>query len=205
MITIIFGSGVLHKDSSCNLLVIARKYMYVNSGGFSSHLKNCGNVVRCKVFTTVKILMMVSWITILCSLVGDYQHCTGTCCFYLQDRKGVDTDYIVPCPWRQQTKTDKLSLTLDMLMTWYFAIHTHILSTVITVRLAFPTQSLCMRPNCQGSLWLSFMGVIKQTVNMIFAEFVIWKIGRDFYFSHRALNFVQLLLHTMNVARITLA
>jgi hypothetical protein len=36
---------------------------------------------------------------------------------------------------------------------------------------------------------LSFMGVIKQTVDLIFAEFVVWKIGREFYFSHRALNF----------------
>jgi hypothetical protein len=39
-----------------------------------------------------------------------------------------------------------------------------------------------MRPNFQGLPWLSFMGVIKQTVDIIFAEFVVWKIGRDFYF-----------------------
>ena len=65
---------------------------------------------------------------------------------------------------------------------------------LITVRLAFPTQSLCMRPNFQGLPWLSFMGVIKQTVDMIFAEFVVWKIGRDFYFSHRALNFCTALI-----------
>jgi hypothetical protein len=62
-----------------------------------------------------------------------------------------------------------------------------------------------MGPNFQGLPWLSFMGVIKQTVDMIFAEFVVWKIRRDFYFSHQALIFVQLLLHTMNVARITCA
>lgn len=71
MVTITFGSGVLHKDSPCNLLVIARKCMYVNSDGLSSHLKNCRNVVRSKVFTTLKILTMVFWITIFCSLVGD--------------------------------------------------------------------------------------------------------------------------------------
>jgi len=71
--------------------------MYVNLGGLSSHLKNCRNVVRSTVFTTVKILMMVFWITIFCNLVGDYQHCIGTCCFHLQDGKGVVTDYIVPC------------------------------------------------------------------------------------------------------------
>jgi hypothetical protein len=41
-----------------------------------------------------------------------------------------------------------------------------------------------MRHNVQGLPWLSFMGVIKETVDMIFAEFVVWKIGRDFYFSH---------------------
>jgi hypothetical protein len=51
-----------------------------------------------------------------------------------------------------------------------------------------------MRPNFQGLPWLSFMGMIKQTVNMIFAEFVVWKIDRDFYFSHRALNFCTALI-----------
>jgi len=70
--------------------------MYVNSGRLSSHSKNFRNVVSSKVFTTVKILTTVFWITILCILVGDYQHCIGTCCFHLQDGKGVDTDYIVP-------------------------------------------------------------------------------------------------------------
>ena len=45
--------------------------MYVNSGGISSHLKKWRNVVVNAVFTKVKILTMVFWIMILCSLVGD--------------------------------------------------------------------------------------------------------------------------------------
>jgi hypothetical protein len=63
---------------------------------------------------------------------------------------------------------------------------------VITGRLAFPTQSLCMRPNFQGLPWLSFMGVVKQTVHMIFAEFVVWKICRYFYFYSLGTKFLYI-------------
>jgi len=76
---------------------------------------------------------------------------------------------------------------------------------IVTVRLTILAHSVLMRPNFQGLPWFEFDGLGEDELLVRFCwinnlEKLLW-----IYFQSLGANLVQVLLHTINVTRITLS